>query len=267
VGAVTTIACGATHALNNGYNIEYRISYQCHLRVEYMVTLSSPQASPIAYGSIQDAAVNRIREMILSGQFKPGVWLRQDELAQTLGVSTMPIREALRKLQAEGLVIFYPRRGAMVARIAVADYEEIYRIREELEVLACHWAAENFGRIPLDRLRQLLEEIETAAVNQNIPRRMETVREFFFLIFAASQKGHLLRILSSLWDLSQQYRRYFSTIPEIVPQRLANYRQVYRACEAGDAEALVQAIRDIYDFGKTDLIPRLRELEVHEQTQ
>ena len=71
-----------------------------------MVPLSSQSTSPIAYGSIQDAVVDRIREMILSGQFKPGAWLRQDELAQTLGVSTMPIREALRKLQAEGLVIF-----------------------------------------------------------------------------------------------------------------------------------------------------------------
>ena len=155
----------------------------------------------------------------------------------------------------------------MVARIAVADYEEIYRIREELEVLACRWAAEDFDRIPLDRLKQLLGEIETAAINQDIPRRMETVREFFFLIFAASQKGHLLRILSGLWDLSQQYRRYFSTIPEIVPQRLANYRAAYRACEIRDADALVQAIRDISSFGKTNLIPRLREQEIHEQAE
>ncbi|MBI5033330.1 MAG: GntR family transcriptional regulator [Chloroflexi bacterium] len=232
-----------------------------------MIPLSNQSTSPIAYGSVQDAVVDRIRELILSGQFKPGAWLRQDELAQTLGVSTMPIREALRKLQAEGLVVFHPRRGAMVATITVADYEEIYRIREEMEILAVRWAAENFDHFPLAHLKQLLAEIEDAAVNQDIPRRMQTVREFFFLIFAASQKSQLIRILSGLWDLSQQYRRYFSTFPEIVPQRLANYRQVYHACEMHDVDALVQAIRDIYAFGKTNLIPRLREQETHEQTK
>lgn len=221
----------------------------------------------ISYGNVQDAVVDRIREMILSGKVKPGDWLRQDDLASAFGVSTMPVREALRQLQTEGLVTFYPRRGATVSQISTVEYEEIYRIREELEILAVRWAAKNFDRIPLDRLEQLLDEIETAAKNQDIPRRMETVREFFFLIFTASQKGHLLRILSGLWDLSQQYRRYFSTIPEIVPQRLANYRDVYHACETRNADALVQAIREIYSFGKTYLIPRLREQEIHKQTK
>jgi DNA-binding GntR family transcriptional regulator len=222
--------------------------------------------SLINYGSVQDAVVDRIREMILSGQVKPCDWLRQDDLARTFGVSTMPVREALRQLQSEGLVTFFPRRGATVSRISTANYEEIYHIREELEILAVRWVAEDFDRIPLDRLKQLLAEIETAAVNQDISRRMETVREFFFLIFAASQKSHLLRILSSLWDLSQQYRRYFSTIPGIVPQRLANYRDVYRACEARDAQALEKSIREIYAFGKTRLIPLLREQENQTQT-
>lgn len=223
--------------------------------------------SVINYGNVQDAVVDRIREMILSGQVKPGDWLRQDELANRFGVSTMPVREALRQLQTEGLVTFYPRRGATVSEISVGDYEEIYRIREELEVLACRWAAEDFDRIPLDRLRNLLTEIESAVANQDIPRRMETVREFFFLIFGASQKNHLLRILSSLWDLSQQYRRYFSTISEIVPQRLANYREVYRACQARDAQALEKSIREIYAFGKARLIPLLREQETPKQTK
>ena len=229
-------------------------------------SFANPPA-PIAYGNMQDAVLDRIREMILNGQVKPGEWLRQDELASAFGVSTMPVREALRQLQTEGLVTFYLRRGATVSQISATDYEEIYRIREELEVLACRWAAEDFDRIPIDRLKILLAEIEGAAANQDIPRRMETVREFFFLIFSASQKNHLLRILSSLWNLSQQYRRYFSTIQEIVPQRLANYRAVYRACKARDARALEKSIRDIYAFGKKRLIPLLREQENQKQTR
>ena len=227
-----------------------------------MLTLVDPSSFVITYGNIQDTVVDRIRDMILNGYLKPGDRLRQDELASTLGVSTMPIREALRQLQAEGLVVFRPRRGAIVASLSVSEYEEIYHIREELETLACRWAAEDFDRIPIDRLKLLLDEIEAAEADfAEAHRRMRLVREFFFTIFAASEKEHLLRILSSLWDLTQQYRRYFSSIQEIVPQRLANYRSVYQACEARDAEGLVKAIRTIRAFGKSTLIPLVREEE------
>ena len=220
----------------------------------------------ITYGNVQDAVVDGIRDMILNGHLKPGDRLRQDELADTFGVSTMPIREALRQLQAEGLVVFRPRRGAIVASISVSEYEEIYRIREELEILACRWAAEDFERIPVDRLRVLMGEIEEAEANfGDVYRRMELVREFFFTIFEASEKEHLLRILSSLWDLTQQYRRYFSAFPELIPQRLANYRAAYQACAARDPEGLVQAIRTIRAFGKSTFIPLVREEENKKQ--
>lgn len=223
---------------------------------------SSSTSLLISYGSVQDAVADRIRKMILSGQVKPGEWLRQDDLAGTFGVSTMPVREAMRQLQAEGLVIFHPRRGATVATITVSDYEEIYRIREELEVLACEWAAKKFERVPVEHLKQLLDDIQNAqAQNEEVHRRMLLVRDFFFSIFEASEKDHLLRILSGLWDLSQHYRRFFSSLSGLFPQRLENYRRVYQACEARDPQALVQAIRTLYAFGKATLIPRLREEE------
>jgi DNA-binding GntR family transcriptional regulator len=206
--------------------------------------------------------VNGIRQMILNGHLKPGDRLRQDELAKTFDVSTMPIREALRQLQVEGLVVFRPRRGATVARFTVSDYEEIYLIREALETLACRWVAEDFSRIPIDRLKLLLEEIETVEANQDdIQRRMQLVREFFFTIFEASEKEHLLRILSNIWDLSQQYRLYFGSFPELVSQRLTNYRNIYQACHDRDLEALMSAFRVIWSVRENTLIPLLREEE------
>jgi DNA-binding GntR family transcriptional regulator len=221
---------------------------------------SSPAV--IHFGHVQEAVVDRIRDMIVSGQLKPGDRLRQDELAETFGVSTMPIREALRQLQAEGLVSFQPRRGAAVATLSVSEYEEIYRIREELEILACGWAAEDFDRIPTDKLRNLLEEIEKAEAHpEDVYPRLQLVREFFFTVFEASGKEHLLRLLSSLWDMSQQYRRYFSSIPEIVPQRLGNYHRVLRACEDRDPLELVDAIRTIHDFGRSTRVELVRAQE------
>jgi DNA-binding GntR family transcriptional regulator len=232
-----------------------------------MLPSVSPFSSTITYGNVQEAVVDGIRNMILKGHLTPGDRLRQDELADAFGVSTMPIREALRQLQVEGLVVFYPRRGATVASLSVSEYKEIYRIREELEGLACHWAAENFDRIPIDHLRSLLEELETAEANQDdIHRRMQLVREFFFTVFEASEKAHLLRILSNLWDLSQQYRLYFSSHPELVPQRLANYRNIYQACHDRDLEALISTFRAIWATRESTLIPLLHEEENKRQT-
>lgn len=227
-----------------------------------MPARAEPSSSVIYFGHVQEAVVDRIREMIVNGQLKPGERLRQDELATTFGVSTMPIREALRQLQAEGLVIFQPRRGATVSKLSVSDYHEIYRIREQLETLACEWAAEDFDRIPIERMRLLLQQIEEAEEHpEDVTPRLQLVRDFFFTIFDASEKEHLLRLLSSLWDLSQQYRRYFSSVPYIVPQRLENYRRVLRACESKDGEALIRALHAIHDFGRSTGAALVREQE------
>jgi DNA-binding GntR family transcriptional regulator len=216
----------------------------------------------IHFGHVQEAVVDRIRDMIVRGQLKPGDRLRQDDLAETFGVSTMPIREALRQLQAEGLVAFQPRRGAAVASLSVSEYEEIYRIREALEILACGWAAEDFDRIPIDYLRELMAQIEQAeALREDVYPRLQLVREFFFTVFEASEKEHLLRILSSLWDMCQQYRRYFASMPEVVSLRLGNYRMVLRACEARDPQALVQAIRRLHDSGRSTRLDMVRAQE------
>lgn len=223
--------------------------------------MTSIDGSVVVYGKVQDVVADRIRDMILSGAVAPGEWLRQDDLAKTLGVSTMPIREALRQLQAEGLVKFHPRRGAFVAELSVSHHREIYRIREELEVLACQWVAEDFDRLDLPRLKQLLEEIEAAEKQADVASRLVLVRAFFFTVFEATGKEHLLRILSNVWDLSQQYRRYFATLPEISARRVIDYRCVYKACAARDGQALVSSIRAIHSFGDSQIVPLLQKIE------
>ena len=229
---------------------------------------ASVRSSVIPLRNVHEAVVDGIRDMILHGQLKPGDWLRQDELAAAFGVSTMPVREALRQLQAEGLVTLHRRRGAAVASLSASECEEIYGVREALESLAVRWAAQNLGRIPIERLALLLGEIEAAEARfDDIERRLDLVREFFFTIFRASEKEHLLRMLSSLWDLSNQYRRYFSSRPELVPQRVAKYRRLYQACRAGDAEGLIAVFRDIWAVREPTLVPLLREEEAKEPRQ
>lgn len=233
-----------------------------------MPTSASVRSNAIAHRSVHEAVADGLREMILSGQLKPGDWLRQDEMAEAFGVSTMPVREALRQLQAEGLVTLHRRRGAAVASLSVAELDEVYRIREALETLAVEWAAENIEHIPIETLDSLIGEIEAAEAHlDDVDRRLRLVREFFFTIFQASERAHLLRMLSSLWDLCHQYRRYFSSRPELVPQRVANYRRIYRACRARDAAGLSDAFRAIWAVREPELVPLLREEEARERGQ
>jgi len=227
------------------------------------VPMSASIRSPVVvHRNIHEAVVDGIRNMILSGELEPGDWLRQDDLAAEFGVSTMPVREALRQLQAEGLVTLHRRRGAAVATVSVSEYEEIYYIREVLETLAVRWAAENFESVDIERLESLLAEIEPAEANrEDVDQRLRLVREFFFTVFEASGRGLLVRIISNLWDLSHQYRRYFSSLPELVPQRLAKYHRIYRACHERDAEGLMAAFRAIWAVREPTLVPLLREEE------
>jgi DNA-binding GntR family transcriptional regulator len=228
-------------------------------------TSASIRSPAIAHRNVHEAVVDGIRDMILSDQLKPGDWLRQDELADMFGVSTMPVREALRQLEAEGLVTLHRRRGAAVASLSVSEYQEIYSMRQALVTLALRWVAEDFERIPVERLKLLLAEIEAAEASfDDIDRRVQLVREFFFTIFEASEREHLLRILSSLWDLSHQYRRYFFSLPHLVPQRLAKFRRIYQACRDGDAEELTAAFRAIWAVRESMFVPLLREEKARE---
>ena len=155
------------------------------------------RSSAIERRSLQDIVTDRIRDMILQRQLVPGARLRQDELAGQLNVSTMPVREALRRLQAEGLVTFQPNRGASVVEVSAADFEEVNRIREELTVLACRWLAQDYSRAPISDLREILAELEKVEPELDVPRREQLAREFWFAIFKATGKEQQIRIQAS----------------------------------------------------------------------
>jgi len=222
----------------------------------------------ITFGHVATVVLERLCQMIVAGELRPGQWLRQDDLARQLGVSSMPVREALRRLESEGLVAFYPRRGARVARLSAAEMEELWSIREELAVLAAHWTARDMRRIPLERLRRLYAALEQAHARGDLAQRMALSRQFFFAIFEAGEKEYLTRLLSTVWDRSFQYRLYFLRVAaevglyELEPY----YLDLLRVCEAQDGAGLVASMRACWQYIQQSAIHRafvshLRELE------
>ncbi len=146
-----------------------------------------------------------IREDIFAGRLKPGRPVRQEAFAAKLGTSRIPVREALRQLEAEGLVTIRPHSGA---RVAVLDYEEcleIYRIRERLEPLAFGESVTQVTATQIDELTEHVHAIENLTGDHSA--WIEADRRFHLACYQSANLPRLLRAIESYWNTTQQYRR------------------------------------------------------------
>jgi len=214
---------------------------------------------PPAILTVQEQVVDSLRKIILEGDFAPGDKLGQDALAERLGVSAMPVREGLRRLQAEGLVDFRPRHGAYVARLSAEEFDELFHMREELEVLAIRWAVQRIGGQEATRLRELVTQIETAEAGHDVGRRATLVRTFLWSVFEAAGRRHLFDAIRRCYNMTYLYQRQYSAHFDLSGPRLEIYRRLAQALLAGDVEAAVAAHRDTYALVREVMLPLLRE--------
>jgi GntR family transcriptional regulator, rspAB operon transcriptional repressor len=151
---------------------------------------------------LRDFVVERIREQIAQGKLSPGEWLRQERLAAELGTSYTPIREALKQLEAEGLVEHVPYRGVRVVAFSADDVEDIYTMRAALEGLAAAGAAERLTAEQLAALRSMHEQMVTHTGSEHLQLNRELNRQFHQAIIEASGRTYLIRILRMIWTWS-----------------------------------------------------------------
>lgn len=194
--------------------------------------------------TIADYVLTAIRSGILSGRYNPGSRLDQQALADELGVSIIPVRESLRQLEVEGFVRIHSRRGAFVAELSVEELKEIYLIRETLEELATLLAVPQLTPGDLEQLETILEEMAEATRRQDFARLLDLNRLFHFTIYEASQRPLLLQMVTTLWDRSSLYRRWYTYLPERSEQALIEHRQILAACKRGEARPAGEAIRN-----------------------
>ncbi len=187
--------------------------------------------------------LDSIRDGILNGQYALGSRFDQKAIAEDLGVSLVPVREALRMLEGEGFVTINPRRGAFVTDISIAELEELYVIRAELEELATRRAVPNLDRAQVNELANIIDRMDEATNTRDYAQLMELNRAFHFTIYEAADLVLLLEMMSSLWNRSTLYRRVFTYLPERAIQALQEHKEIYGACRAGNAEAAAKAVR------------------------
>lgn len=147
----------------------------------------------------------RLRDDILAGLLEPGSRVRQEAVAEEFGVSRIPVREALRQLESEGLVVIRPHSGARVSVLDFEEYTEIYKIRERLEPLAFSESVEHLTDDQRADILHLLEVLEAATGDPNA--YLEGDRRFHLACYLGVRTPRLLRMIVEFWNTTQRYRR------------------------------------------------------------
>ncbi len=206
----------------------------------------------------QEAVLSELRRMLVTGELAPGEPLRQEALAETLGVSRVPVREALKVLEGEGAVVHEPHKGYVAAELSVDDLVEVYRLREILEAEAIRVAVPRLTASDLDALAAAAADVDSAGRSGDVTAMTEANRRFHFLLFDAAGMPRLSRTLRQLWDATDVYRSvYFSGVTN--RQRVKHeHKALLVALRSGDAAAAVRAQHEHRDNSVTAVTAALR---------
>lgn len=185
---------------------------------------------------------DRIRDAILNGGLAAGSRIDQAQLAADLNVSLVPVREALKKLEAEGFVQIVPRRGAFVTQTSLDDMEELYFARTILEGQAAYHAAEHLTDDDIATLKSLVTHMTEALESHNLNRFMECNRRFHFLIYEAAKNRYLTNMIGSLWELAERYRFRHIYMNDQAPIIQEEHQKILNACVARNKTQLRDAI-------------------------
>lgn len=158
------------------------------------------------YLPLRDVVFNTLRQAILKGELKPGERLMEIALAERLGVSRTPIREAMRKLELEGLVVMIPRRGAQVANITEKDLNDVLEVRIALENIAIQKACTCMTEEDMGRLWVAAKEFERTMAEGDLVRLAEADVAFHEIIYKSSDNRRLIQVLNNLREQIYRYR-------------------------------------------------------------
>jgi DNA-binding GntR family transcriptional regulator len=164
---------------------------------------------PMIGGAASARVAHHLREAILNGDIAPGERIRQEEVADRLGASRLPVREALRILEAEGLTEHEANKGARVPYLSMHEVDVVYQMRERLEPLALFESIPHLGPADLERLEDVQARIEQ---NTDVGSFLALDREFHLLTYSGCAIDQLTSMVTRLWNSTQHYRRAFVSL-------------------------------------------------------
>ena len=211
------------------------------------------------YLPLRDVVFNTLRQAILRGEFKPGERLMEIQLANKLGVSRTPIREAIRKLELEGLVIMIPRKGAEVADITEKSLRDVLEVRKALEELAVQLACEKITQEELEELEKAGENFKKVLKkSKDITEVAEADVRFHDVIYMATDNQKLILLLNNLREQMYRYRVEYLKREEAYPQLIAEHAAIIEYISKGEKKAATDVMCKHIDNQVTTVIDVIR---------
>lgn len=196
------------------------------------------------YLPLRDVVFNTLREAILHGELQPGERLMEITLANRLGVSRTPVREAIRKLELEGLVIMIPRKGAQVAQITEKDLNDVLEVRLGLEELAMRFACERIDEEQLQAIAEAAKEFERLMKSNDITALAQADVKFHELIYDATKNKRLVQIINNLREQMYRYRIEYLKDSTARETLVKEHRGIYQALKERDCILAHQWMRE-----------------------
>jgi DNA-binding GntR family transcriptional regulator len=192
-----------------------------------------------------DFAYTRVRELILSGELEPGAVINQATLAREIGISTTPLREALKRLKQQGLVELDAHRDARVARLDAEEARDLLEVRRSLDPLAASLAADRRTKQDVAEMRACLEGLEALPSNPTM-EQLVAHRRFHAAIYRASHNALLVETLDGLWDTADRYRRHGLQVERSAEERALKAQEhtlLFEAIVEGDGATAEEVMR------------------------
>lgn len=210
------------------------------------------------YLPLRDVVFNTLRQAILRGELKPGERLMEIQLANKLGVSRTPIREAIRKLELEGLVLMIPRRGAEVAEITEKSLRDVLEVRGALEELAVKLACQKITDEQIAELRAVEKEFEQALNSGDVTVYAEADVKFHDVIYHATDNQRLIQLLFNLREQMYRYRVEYLKREEAHGTLLMEHKKIIETIANRDMDAAVDAVCQHIDNQVSAVIDTIR---------
>jgi DNA-binding GntR family transcriptional regulator len=202
--------------------------------------------------SMVDNVTERLRRALLAGDIKPGEPIRVAQLEKSFGVSHIPIREAVRRLEAEGLIVAEPQRAAVAAGVDLEDLGGLYDIRRIIECEVIRRSVARMSEEQVERVRKTLLALEAVAQDHDSPEFWDLHMDFHWALLEPGATAWVRRVLDQVWLASQRYVRLF--VSATFDDAMRDHRELLAACEAGDDERAEEILRRHLD--RTELAVR-----------
>ena len=208
---------------------------------------------------LREMVYEELKMQILTGAIVPGTRMMEVELANQIGVSRTPVREAIRKLEKEGLVIIEPRKGAYASQISTKDMVEILEVRQNMEGLAAYFAASRMQPSQLEDLKNISAKYNTAVSEGNMEDMIQYDTRFHRIIVESCNNKILVQMIEQLQELVLRFRYIYYDDFKRAENMPEEHRIILEAIESGDANAAREA-SDLHNN-------RLKELVISENVQ